>query len=68
MIFCPICLKKINKELHDVSEGVKCPHCKQEFDNTNAVSAVPFPDCVTKVKYVGLNSVENANLLFKMMQ
>ncbi len=68
MIRCPRCLKKVDKELHDVSTPFKCPNCKQLFDNTNAIPATSFPDCVTKVRYVGLNSPEDANILLNMMR
>ena len=71
MIMCPRCLTKINKEKHDVEENIfYCPNkwCKQELRKDIMVSCVPFPDCVTKVKYVGLNSWEDANQLLKMMQ
>ena len=76
MILCPRCLMKIDKELHEVTEKVtkgvaipfKCPACRQEITNLTAISTVPFPDCVSKVKYVGINTPQNANLLLKMMQ
>ena len=68
MIFCPRCLHKVYKELHEVTYGMKCPSCRQEFDNMNAVPTVLFPDCVSKVRYVGLNSWENASSMLKMMQ
>jgi endogenous inhibitor of DNA gyrase (YacG/DUF329 family) len=68
MIRCPRCLGKINRELHDVADGIKCPSCRQEVTNLNAYQTVGFPDCVTKVRYVGLNSWEDANFLLKMMQ
>jgi len=68
MIFCPRCLKKIDKERHDVADGYKCPNCRQTFDNSNAVPAFSFPNCVSKVCYVGLNTWQAANEILKMMQ
>ena len=76
MIICPNCLKKIDKELHEVAERIekgvtipfKCPSCRQEFTNLTAISTVPFPDCVSKVRYVGLNTWEDARSLLKMMR
>jgi endogenous inhibitor of DNA gyrase (YacG/DUF329 family) len=68
MIRCPRCLGKINRELHDVADPIKCPSCRQEVNNLNAFSVVSFPDCVSSVRYVGLNTWENASLLLKMMQ
>jgi hypothetical protein len=68
MIFCPRCFHKINRERHDLGDGFKCPSCRQMLDNTNAICALGFPDCVTNIRYVGLNTVEDANLLLKMMQ
>ena len=80
MVLCPYCLGKINKERHELAEVefyigkqrffhvAKCPYCKQEITNLTVVSTIPFPDCVVKVKYIGLNSNEDANSLLKMMQ
>ncbi len=68
MIRCPRCLHKMNRELHDVADPIKCPSCRQEVNNLNAFETVSFPDCVTKVRYVGLNSWEDASSLLKMMQ
>jgi endogenous inhibitor of DNA gyrase (YacG/DUF329 family) len=68
LILCPRCLKKIDKELHDVADGFKCPSCKQIMNNLNAVPTVSFPDCVSKVRYVGLNSWEDASSLLNMMK
>ena len=68
MIMCPRCLTKINKELHEVVEGFKCLNCKQIFDNLNAISVINFCDCVSRVRYLGINTKENASLLLKMMQ
>ena len=68
MIFCPRCFHKINKERHEVSDGYKCPSCRQTFDNTNAIPTFTFPDCVTNIRYVGLNTLEHAKELLRMMQ
>ena len=68
MILCPRCFKKINKELHEVGDGFTCPNCRQIFSNENAVPTLKFPDCVSSIRYVGLNSIEDANFLLKMMQ
>ena len=76
MIICPNCLKKIDKELHEVAEKVergiilpfKCPSCRQEITNLTAISTVPFPDCVSKVRCVGLNTLVDAQSLLKMMR
>ncbi len=68
MILCPICLCKIDRELHEVAAGFKCPSCRQEITNLTAISTVSFPDCVSKVRYVGLNSWEDARSILKMMQ
>ena len=76
MILCPRCLTKIDKELHDMGEQIighyvkvfRCPKCKQEMTNLDAISTVRFPELITKVRYVGLNSWEDANKLLKMMQ
>ena len=68
MIRCPRCLGKINRELHDVADPVKCPSCRQEVTNLNAYQTVGFPDCVSKVRYTGLNTWVSANILLKKMQ
>lgn len=68
MILCPRCLKKFDKEMHDVGDGFTCPNCRQRFSNENAVPTIKFPDCVSNIRYVGLNSVEDANFLLRMMQ
>ena len=68
MIFCPRCLHKINKQRHEVGDGFKCPACRQTLDNTNAISTLAFPDCVTNIRYVGLNTLEDAKELLRMMQ
>ncbi len=76
MILCSICFKKIDKELHEVAERVemgitiifKCPSCRQEITNLTAIPMVSFPDCVSKVRYTGLNSWEDARSILKMMQ
>lgn len=67
MIFCPRCLKKINKERHEVGDGFTCPNCRQRMDNTNAIPSLAFPDCVTNIRYIGLNTLENAKELLRMM-
>jgi hypothetical protein len=68
MILCPRCLKKIDKDRHDVADGYVCRNCRQRLDNTTAVSTILFPDCITKITYVGLNTWENAREILKMMQ
>ena len=68
MIRCPRCLHKINRELHDVADGIKCPSCRQEINNQNTFSTISFPECVSKVRYVGLNSWADAQSILKMMQ
>lgn len=68
MILCPRCLKKLNKELHEIGDVFTCPNCRQIFSNQNAVPITNFCDCVSNIRYVGLNSVENANALLRMMQ
>ncbi len=68
MIICSRCLKNIDRELHGVTDGFKCPSCRQEVTNLTAIPTVSFPDCVSKVQYTGLNSWEDARVLLKMMQ
>lgn len=68
MILCPRCLKKINRDRHDVAEGMKCPSCRQEFNNLNAIPCLSFPDCIIKLRYVGLNSPQDANTLLRLME
>lgn len=68
MILCPRCLKKINLDRYEIVEGMKCPSCRQEFNNLNAIPCIPFPDCIVKLRYAGLNSVQDANLLLRLME
>jgi uncharacterized CHY-type Zn-finger protein len=67
MIFCPRCLKKFNKDRYEVSDGFICPNCRQQFNNATAICGILFPDCITKIRYVGLNSWEDAKEILKMM-
>ena len=66
MIICPWCTSKINTERYNTP--YKCPSCKQKISNLNVISCIPFPECVSKVRYIGLNSEVDANSLLKMMQ
>jgi DNA-directed RNA polymerase subunit RPC12/RpoP len=68
MIFCPLCLHKINIEQDTLADGYKCQSCKQIINNMNSIPCVSFPDCVSKIRYVGLNSWQDANMILKMMQ
>ncbi len=68
MIRCSRCLAKINRELHEVASPIKCPACKQEVSNLNAIQTVTFPELISKVRYVGVNSWDDANRLMRMMQ
>lgn len=81
MLYCKRCYGKINLEQDKVAEKVqrhkdgsadvtifRCPHCKQNITNMDVFTSVSFPNCVTKVKYIGLNSEADANALLKMMQ
>jgi len=35
--------------------GIKCPSCKQEIDNMTVIQCIPFADCITLIRTVGIN-------------
>lgn len=67
MILCPRCLKKIDKDIHDFEE-LKCPSCRQIIHKKDAIPTIKFLDCISQIRFVGVNSEEDAKQLLEMMK
>jgi len=52
----------------EVKGGAYCQNCRRILQSTEVSSVRPFVDCITKIRYVGLNSEEDARELLEMMK
>ena len=68
MIICPRCRKKIDVEREKVERMVKCPHCHNPLTVDSVIPTLQFADCITEVRYVGINSQEDAQAILEMMK